>query len=108
MTLMIPIVDWNAILFNPNMKQVLNKMLSSGLSRDLLEKSYNAVNPKIISSLTDSQKIQILYSGFDQLTPESDILDFARKWGINNVWRFEESHASILINDEVYQKIWSF
>ncbi|MBU2509891.1 hypothetical protein KJ966_01070 [bacterium] len=103
LTLMIPIVDWNSLIFHPAMAGVVKSMVQSGLSEQLIRKTYEKVNPYTISSLTDPQNIQILYGLYDQFTPESKILNFARKWGITNTHGYNESHASILINDQMYR-----
>lgn len=102
MTLMIPIVDWHSIIFNPSMKPVLDRMLRSGLTRELLHRSYQKINPINVSTRTDPDKIQILYARHDQLTPEKRLLEFVKGWGISNLHGYEESHSSILINDEMY------
>lgn len=101
-TLMIPIVDWNTVIFNPRMAEVIDRMNNVGLSRELIRSAYKMINPFNIRSKTNSARVQILYAKHDQLTPESKILQFADKWKIRNVIGYEESHASILINNSMY------
>lgn len=103
MTLMIPIVDWTTLIFNDGMVGVVEKMNAAGISNDLIRRAYHQVSPMNIPTMTDSKNIQILYSRYDQLTPQEIIIEFARKWGIDQIHSYGESHASILINSQMYE-----
>ena len=100
---MIPIVDWNTIIFHDGMRAVVQRMNSSGISAGILRKTYHRISPLHVPTRTDPNRIQILFARFDQLTPESKVLEFAEKWNISRVLRYEESHASILINSRIYE-----
>lgn len=108
MTLMIPIVDWKTIIFNPGLSDVIRLTNQSGFSNDLIRRAYNRINPYAYPSRTKEERIQILYAKYDQLTPKSRILDFVHKNRISNVHVYEESHASILINSQVYRDNFDF
>jgi len=103
LTLMIPIVDWNTIIFHPGLSDVIKLTHQSGFKDSLIRQAYSRINPYTYPSLTKKARIQVLYSKYDQLTPESRILDFVKKKGISNVHSYEESHASILINSQMYR-----
>lgn len=103
MTLMIPIVDWNSIIFHPRMAEVITKMKDAGLSEELIRKAYTRINPMHYPTKTDPERIQILCAEHDQLTPESKIHDFAQKWNIGNVHCYDQSHSSILISGQIYE-----
>ncbi len=103
MTLMIPVVDWATIIFHEDMQEVVIKMNSSGISNNLLKRAYNSISPLYVPTRTDPDRIQILFARFDQLTPESKIIEFAEKWHITHVLGYDESHASILINKRIYE-----
>jgi hypothetical protein len=103
MSLMIPIVDWNSIIFNPGFKEVVERMKASGQSEQMIRAVYSRVNPMDYPTLTQPGNIQILYAKHDQLTPEGTIMEFSQRWGIANSKGYEESHASILINSAVYR-----
>ncbi len=102
MALMIPIVDWNTIVFNPGLKTVLNRNEKEGLSDGLIRSAYNYISPINYPSLTPEGRIQVLYAEYDQLSPERNVLEFAGKWGITNIHGYDESHGSILIDDRMY------
>lgn len=103
MTLMIPVVDWNTLVFHPHMSPVREVMNQSGISDSRLKDLYSAVSPINTPTLTDPDRIQILYAKYDQFTPERKTLLFAEKWNIQNVIGYQESHASILINSQMYK-----
>lgn len=103
LTLLIPVVDWNTVFFNPYLKEVVNKLKKNGISEKLIKKSYNNISPLYYKSKTLSKNIQILYSKFDQLTSENKTLEFAGKFKIKNIHGYNESHATILLNNNVYK-----
>lgn len=103
MTLMIPIVDWTSLIFHERMNGVVNKMNDNGITNELLKNAYFNVSPFHVPTQTNPENIQILYSKHDQFTPERLILEFAGKWNITNFHGYNESHASILINDQIYK-----
>jgi len=103
MTLMIPIVDWTTLIFHDGMVRVVEKMNAAGISNDLIQRTYHQVNPINIPTMTDPKNIQILYSRYDQFTPQEIIIEFARKWNIDQLHSYDESHASILINGQMYE-----
>lgn len=103
MTLMIPIVDWTTLIFHDGMVGVVEKMNAAGISNDLIRQAYHQVSPMNLPTMTDPKNIQILYARYDQFTPQEIIIEFARKWNIDQLHSYDESHASILINDQMYE-----
>jgi hypothetical protein len=103
MTLMIPIVDWNTIMHHASFSHVLDLYAESGLKPDTIRYAYNMISPIDRPSLTDPSRILLLYARYDQLTPESKILDFTFQEKISHVHAYDESHASILLNEKLYR-----
>ena len=85
------------------MEKVVTRIRNRGLSDKLVRTAYDGISPMNIASRTDPSKIQILYAKHDQLTPEASIIQFAEKWGVSKVHGYNESHASILINSQLYK-----
>jgi len=108
LALMIPVVDWNTFLFHPELAPAVSRLLGLGFSRDLLSRAYGFFSPIGVETLTRPERIQVLYSRFDQLTPEAVTLDFVRRKGLRNVRGFDESHASILLNGGMYKEYEKF
>jgi hypothetical protein len=108
LALMIPVVDWDTFLFNPLLSPAVDRLTSLGFSRDLLSRGYSSFSPAGVPTLTNPDRIQVLYARHDRLTPEETTLDFARQNGIIRVAGFEESHASILLNRRMYREYEAF
>ncbi len=102
MTLMIPIVDWNTIIFGDSFAKVIERYGKEGVDEYEVRRAYENIGPMFLEPGTKKERIQILYATKDQLTPEGSTLAFARKWGITNIKSYNESHATILCNESMY------
>jgi len=103
LALMIPIIDWNTVIFNKNLKNIIKRLNENSLNNDLIKKSYQKLNPLNYPTKTNSKNIYLMYSKYDQLTPKNKMLEFAKKYKITNIKEYEESHATILLEGDVYK-----
>jgi len=101
LVLMIPVIDWNAILDKPAMEAVRARLREAGYLDALVVRAFAAVSPDDRLWLPGSTKALIQYARFDRLTPESLTSDFARKYGIE-ASGYEESHATILLDEKMF------
>ncbi len=103
LALMIPIVNWNTVIFNKHLSEITKKLNQNGLVNETIKKSYQKLNPVNYKSLTNPEKIFLMYAKYDQLTPEKQMNDFAKKYNITNIKSYNESHATILLETDVYK-----
>lgn len=103
LALMIPIIDWNTVIFNKHLKEIINKLNKNGLDNDLIKKAYKKLSPINYKTLTNPKNIFLMYSKYDQLTPKKDMLNFAKQYNITNIKSYDESHATILLESDVYK-----
>jgi hypothetical protein len=103
LALMIPVVDWNTLLFNPRLEAARKRLENLGYSQELLSRAYRDFSPIAVATLTEPGNIELLYGKLDQLTPEARSLEFAAGKGIVDIHAYEESHGSILLNSRIYE-----
>ncbi len=101
--LMIPILDWNTLIFNPIFKEVRGKLTNSFCNENMLREAYSLVSPKSYQMNISPERVLIQYAEYDQLTPSETTIDYANKRNIHNVTKYPESHATILLNSAVYK-----
>ena len=103
LALMIPIIDWNTVIFNKHLNEIIKKLNQNNINNDLIKKAYQKIGPINYKTLTEPKNIFLMYSKYDQLTPENDMLNFAKKYNITNIKSYNESHATILLENDVYK-----
>ncbi len=101
--MMIPVVDWNTLIFHPVFNEVRHRLTNSLCGETTLRKAYDLVSPATHRPRTPPERILILSAEYDRLTPPDRIAEYAAARGITNVRVYPESHASILLNDGVYR-----
>ncbi len=103
LTLMIPVFDWQTIFMNRLFKKkVLPKLKKRGFSLELLEKSFKLISPINYSLKINPDMVQILYGKYDQLNPIKTIFQYSKTNGIKNVIGYDRSHATILLDGDIY------
>jgi hypothetical protein len=102
--IMIPIVNWETVtLENTYMKKVVSRYEREGFSVETLMKAYGLINPVNYRISVKPERVHIMYAEYDQLSPESAILNFARKNKITRIVSYKRSHATILLSDKLYE-----
>ncbi|MEI6876108.1 MAG: hypothetical protein WCL50_13370 [Spirochaetota bacterium] len=101
--LLIPVVDWTTLLFNPRLGGGLAILEGRGFDRALLERAYSAFSPAKTGTLTEPDSIALLYARQDQLTPEARTLAFAKDRSIHDIQGYEQSHTTMLLDSRIYE-----
>jgi len=101
--LMIPVLDWNTLIFNPAFKEVRQKLIDSSCNELMLRKAYSLVSPASYQMNIPPDRVLIQYAEYDQLTPSKIVMDYAKKRNICNIIGYKESHATILLSSSVYK-----
>jgi len=103
LVVMIPVLDWQTVFTNKIfMKNVLYKLNNKGFTLDLLKQAYSLISPINYSLKVNSNKVQILYAKYDQLNPVKTILQYSKKNKIKNIIGYNKSHATILLDNQIY------
>ncbi len=100
---MIPVLNWNTIIFGPVFKEVRQKLISRYCSEDILRKAFRLISPVEYDLNIPAERVLIQYVRYDQLTPSGTVAEYAEKRGIDNVHGYPESHATIFLNSSVYK-----
>ena len=101
--LMIPVLDWNTLIFNPAFKEVRQKLIDSSCNELKLREAYSLVSPASYQMNISPDRVLIQYAKYDQLTPSGVVVDYAKKRNIYNIIGYKESHATILLSSSVYK-----
>ena len=102
--IMIPIINWETVtLENTYMKKVVSRYEREGFSVEILMKAYGLINPINYQISVKPERVHIMYAEYDQLSPESAILSYARKNKIMKIAAYRRSHATILLSDRLYE-----
>jgi hypothetical protein len=102
-SMMIPIVDWNTLIFNSLFEDVREEIMGTNCSEQTLRKAYTLVSPAAYELKTPPERVLIQYAEYDQLTPASIVEGYAEKREIPNINSYRESHATILLNRSMYK-----
>ncbi len=101
--LMIPILDWNTMIFHPVFNNIRNNLRSSFCNDDTIRDAYSLVSPISYPLNITPDRVLIQYAFFDQLTPAEKVRTYAEKRNIKRVIGYRKSHASILLDSSVYK-----
>ena len=101
-SMMIPIIDWNTLIFSSLLKDVREKIMGEYCSEKELRKAYTLVSPAAYELKTPPERVLIQYAKYDQLTPASIVEAYAEEREIPNINIYRESHATILLNKSMY------
>jgi hypothetical protein len=103
LTVMIPVIDLNsALLDNPEMKRLKDRLLADGFSGEVLRQAYGMVSPMDHQTLTPPDKMLILFARYDQLTPMTALEAYRKSHGNPRVIIYDRSHATILTASDLY------
>ncbi len=108
MSLLIPVVDWMTLLYNPHLRRARELLEAAGLDRGLLSRAYAAFSPAGVRTLTSPGNIELLYAQWDQLTPMDQTLRFAREQGIEDLSGYGVSHTTMLLDRGIYDDYRTF
>ncbi|MFZ4614758.1 MAG: hypothetical protein ACOYM2_01015 [Rectinemataceae bacterium] len=108
MSLLIPVVDWTTLLYNPRLGPARALLEASGLDRGLLSRAYATFSPTEVRTLTSAGNIELLYARWDQLTPIDRTLGFALDQGIGDIRGYAASHTTMLLDRGIYEDYRSF
>ncbi len=104
LNIMIPIIDFDTVIFkNIHMRDTVAQFEKAGFSENLLEQAYAIVNPIKYKLAVDPNRIQIMYAEYDQLTPETAMIEFAKKNSIKKLIAYPRSHATMLLANRLYE-----
>ncbi len=101
--LMIPILDWNTIIFHPVFHNIRNDLRSPFCNDDTIRNAYSLVSPTSYPLNINPDRVLIQYAFFDQLTPAEKVRTYAERRNIKRVIGYRKSHASILLDSSVYE-----
>jgi hypothetical protein len=86
LNMMIPVIDFDTVIFkNIYMLDAVAQFERAGFSESLLEQAYGVVNPVKYQLRIDPDRVQIMYSKYDKLTPENAMVEFAQKNNIKKI-----------------------
>ncbi|MEE9910960.1 MAG: hypothetical protein K4571_04475 [Deltaproteobacteria bacterium] len=104
LNIMIPVIDFDTVIFkNRQMSDTVAQFRKAGFSEDLLKQAYGIVNPINYPLKIDPGRVQMMYAEYDQLTPESATVAFARKNNIKKIVAYPRSHATMLLASHLYE-----
>ena len=103
MSMMIPIVDWNTLIFGPFLQDVREEIMGAYCSEGRLRRAYRLVSPVAYELKTPPERVFLQYAEYDQLTPAAAVEEYAKKRELGNITGYSESHATILLNSSVYR-----
>ena len=103
MSMMIPIVDWNTLIFGPFLQDVREEIMGVYCSEERLRRAYRLVSPVAYELKTPPERVFLQYAEYDQLTPAAAVEEYAKKRELGNITGYSESHATILLNSSVYR-----
>jgi hypothetical protein len=103
LTVMIPVIDLNsALLDNPEMKGLKDRLLADGFSGEVLRQAYSMESPMDHQTLSPPDKMLILFARYDQLTPMTALEAYRKSHGNPCVIIYDRSHATILTASAMY------
>jgi len=101
--IMIPIINWETVVFkNVYMREAIAQFEKAGFSENFLTQAYGIINPIKYKLKLNPNRAQIMYAEYDQLTPESAMVEFAQKNNIKKLIHYPRSHATILLTSKLY------
>jgi len=103
LAMMIPILNWNTLIFHTAFAKVLGKITNSACNTEKLSNIYLLISPVSYISQTTPERTLILFAESDQLTPAETVTNFSNLRGIKALKGYPETHASILLNGNVYR-----
>jgi len=108
-SLMIPVVDWQAsILNNKHFSSLLDSLITNGCDSLSIVKALRKMSPTMYNLPIKPDNIFVQYSNYDQLNSASVIKQFIRRNNIKNVKSYNTSHATILLSRKLYKDYAAF
>lgn len=109
LTVMIPLLDWNTLWASSPFMGIQNQFASAGIPAERVASVLASVSPRYgAPPKIQADRIQFLIADYDQLTPLAVTSEYLGRLGPPEgpgpqVYRFKESHSTILINSGVYR-----
>jgi len=104
LTLMIPVVRWDAMLASPEMAPVRRRMAAQDMSEAEVTLAYRALNPVEARPLVDPARVTILYGRYDRIAREAQIHELARAWGVERLVSYPRGHALMPVNNDALHR----
>lgn len=102
--IMIPVIDLETVVLkNDHMRHIESRFEKDGFSERIFAEAYGIVNPIKYKLKTDSDRVQIQYAEYDQLTPVGAMLKYAEQNRIKKLIAYPRSHTTILLNCKLYR-----
>jgi hypothetical protein len=102
--LMIPIVDWNEVLFGEECAaQCRVAFHQAGFEDGLLREAYSLISANRYPLRMDPERVFIQLATHDQLSPAPAVEAYAEKRHLNRLQAYRASHATILLSSRVYR-----
>jgi hypothetical protein len=102
--LMIPIVDWNEVLFSEECAtQCRVAFHQAGFADGLLQDAYSLISPNRYPLRMAPERVFIQLATHDQLSPASAVEAYAEKHHLARLQAYRASHATVLLSSRVYR-----
>jgi hypothetical protein len=106
--LMIPVVDWDDIIFNnQHFKPIADSLEVYGFKRDNISNALQKMSP-VSYTLNLPENTFVQYAKYDQLNAENTMMRFIEEYKITNVESYKTSHATILLSSKLYNDYAAF
>jgi len=106
--LMIPVVDWDDIIFNnKHFKPIADSLKAHGFNRLDISNALQKMSP-LSYKLNLPKNTFVQYAKYDQLNAENIILSFVEEYQIANFKSYKTSHATILLSSKLYNDYAAF
>jgi len=106
--LMIPVVDWNNIIFNnKHFKPIADSLKVHGFNHIDISNALQKMSP-LSYKLNLPENTFVQYAKYDQLNAENTMLSFVKQYQISNVKSYKTSHATILLSSKLYNDYTAF
>lgn len=101
--LMIPVVDWNDIIFNNrHFAPIADSLIAHGFKRTDISNALKKMSP-LNYALDLPKNTFVQYAKYDQLNGQNSIHKFIVEYGLDNVKSYKTSHATILLSPSLYE-----
>lgn len=103
MTLMIPLVSWDDVVFRPGeLAPARAHLAASGFDLDALAQLYRDVDPTRLSPRIDPARVSLLLGEYDLVASPVRARALARAWGVERVRTYPRGHALMLLTYGLY------
>ncbi|MDX2009902.1 MAG: hypothetical protein SFW67_06930 [Myxococcaceae bacterium] len=94
---MIPLVDWNALVFErPEFEGLRARLEAAGVARRLRQ-TYADLDLSALESPVPPGRVAVIAAAWDQVTPSGPRERWQRAWGVKAVSVLERGHGTVLL-----------